>query len=531
MKLISNNIDENHLTEILLEIDKSDEVTICIAFLKISGLIFLLDKLITLKDRTTFYVGKDFYITEPKALSKLYNLGFKVFITNEKGITYHPKIYYLKNKESIVALVGSSNLTSGGLKTNIETSVKLCFDSDSNFDIQFKELFKHFESKSTLINSQEIISDYEKRYLIYRDKHNQADKDFIKEELLLLEEEKKREEERLKKKAERTKPNGERDHKEENLKITPEYLLSWPEKLEEFKLYKKSNNGNPIVNKKHSLYPWYRKQKNLYQAEDENGVKRIPSEHLDLLEKEGFYWGNGKELNSMQKWEIQLSKSIEYSFLKKQSYVWVVWEKRDPNFKYKEQATWCIRQRRRISGKDQKPISPYELRRLKEVNFLFESENEGGVVNQDGFIQHLIDLENLKNKCLKAGIRRWIPSQTDPDPIVAELGGWLADNLTFIRNHTKNGTKPELVKSRSKDLNDLGIDTIIGKEKNNFEFDVLDWLEMKKLYPIENPKGEARKPFVKVLNWESGQRNKYDSAQPWKQKRLVELKIVNLQTM
>ncbi|MBP2282776.1 hypothetical protein H4V97_001094 [Flavobacterium sp. CG_23.5] len=68
-------------------------------------------------------------------------------------------------------------------------------------------------------------------------------------------------------------------------------------------------------------------------------------------------------------------------------------------------------------------------------------------------------------------------------------------------------------------------------EKNNFEFDVLDWLDMKNLYPIENPKGEARKPFVKVLNWESGQRNKYGSAQPWKQKRLVELKIINPQSI
>ena len=137
------------------------------------------------------------------------------------------------------------------------------------------------------------------------------------------------------------------------------------------------------------------------------GFRRLsPCYDYFYRNQENFFWGNPNEIIWMQKWEIQLSKSIEYSFLKKQSYVWVVWEKRDPNFKYKEQATLCIRQRRRISGKDQKPISPYELRRLKEVNFLFESENEGGVVNQDGFIQHLIDLENLKNKCLKAGKRR-----------------------------------------------------------------------------------------------------------------------------
>jgi hypothetical protein len=462
-------------------------------------------------------------LTEPKALSKLYTLGFKVFITNEKGITYHSKIYYLKKKENIVSFVGSSNLTSGGLKTNIETSVKLSFISESKIDIQFKELFEHFETKSTLINNKEIISDYEKRYLIYREKHTKADNEFSAAELLLFEEEKKREEERLKKKLEQKKPKGERDRKEERLKITPEYLLSWPEKFEEFKLYKKSNNGNPIVNKKHSLYSWYRKQKDLYQAQDENGLKRIPSDHFNLLEKEGFYWGNGRELNWMEKWEIQLSKSIEYSFLNKQSYVWVIWENKDPNFKYKEQATWCIRQRRRISGKDKKPISPYELKRLKEVKFLFESENEGGKLKEDDFIEGLIKLSEFKSRRLKEGNRNWLPSQTDKDPIDAELGNWLNDKIDWINTHLKNGTQSEVAEQRRKDFLELGIYVEGGIRRSYFEFHAKNYVEMRRLFPIDNPKGEEREPYAYTLKWATENKNKFDTFPEWRQKRLSEL--------
>ena len=533
MKLLSNNEIVNHKTEISNAIELAEEITICTAFLKYSGLKSLLELINQKKTKTIFFVGTNFYQTEPSALKQLFNNGHTIYLNREKSPTFHPKIFLFRTQNEVKVFIGSANLTSGGLETNIETSIECNTTIDSIFYNDILEQLNYFRTKSKEIEKLETILDYEKRYKVYKEKHQIADKAFEKEEQKIAEAERKREEERLLKIEQEKRKNTASDYdtSRDRFAISDHYKKSWPLFFEEFKQFKIENNGNTIIPSSHKLHNWYKRQREFYGHIDENGIRSILPEHLELLNQENFFWGNPNEIIWMQKWEIQLSKSIEYSFLKKQSYVWVVWEKRDPNFKYKEQATWCIRQRRRISGKDQKPISPYELRRLKEVNFLFESENEGGVVNQDGFIQRLIDLENLKNKCLKAGIRRWIPSQTDPDPIIAELGGWLADNLTFIRNHTKNGTKLDLVKSRSKDLNDLGIDTVIGKEKNNFEFDVLDWLEMKKLYPIENPKGEARKPFVKVLIWESGQRNKYDSAQPWKQKRLVELKIVNLQSM
>ncbi|SEA68422.1 HKD family nuclease [Flavobacterium gillisiae] len=543
MKLLSNNEIVNHKTEISNAIELAEEITICTAFLKYSGLKSLLELINQKKTKTIFFVGTNFYQTEPSALKQLFNDGHTIYLNREKSPTFHPKIFLFRTQNEVKVFIGSANLTSGGLETNIETSIESNTTIDSILYNDILEQLSYFRTKSKRIERLETILDYEKRYKVYKEKHQIADKAFEKEEQKIAEAERKREEERLLKieqeKEKRKNPASDSDTSRDRFAISDDYKKSWPLFFEEFKQFKIENNGNTIIPTSHKLHNWYKRQREFYGHIDENGIRAILPEHLELLNKENFFWGNPNEIIWMEKWENKLARLDTYCKSINQEFAWIKVDKKNKQNPLNDLAQWCMDQRLRLAQLEneknyktkKRKITEYEIKRLKEIKFLTESENEGGVVNQDGFIQHLIDLENLKNKCLKAGIRRWIPSQTDPDPIVAELGGWLADNLTFIRNHTKKGTKPELVKSRSKDLKDLGIDTIIGKEKNNFEFDVLDWLEMKKLYPIENPKGEARKPFVNVLNWESGQRNKYGSAQPWKQKRLVELKIVKLQSM
>ena len=83
MRLITNQNTETHLTEILRAIESSDEIIICVAFLKCSGLNYLIEKLNIKKRQTIFYVGLDFYLTEPMALRQLLNFGHKVFLTEK----------------------------------------------------------------------------------------------------------------------------------------------------------------------------------------------------------------------------------------------------------------------------------------------------------------------------------------------------------------------------------------------------------------------------------------------------------------
>src|SRR5690606_15838652 len=306
------------------------------------------------------------------------------------------------------------------------------------------------------------------------------------------------------------------------LTITKEYLESWPDKFEEFKTWKKRNNGNPIVSKHDKLHKWYQTQKNLYNYIDENGERLIPKKHLELLNEEGFYWENGKDLSSIRQWEENLGKCMEYSFLKNQPYVWVTWEKKDPNFKYKKYAHWCIRQRRRIKGEDQKPITDYELKRLREVNFLFEDSNENRSYKEDDFIENLIKLSEFKNSKLENGDRKWLPSQTDKNVKVAELGNWLNDSLEWIKRQLAIDPENKIALDREKEFLELGIYKE-GVFKSYFEANFNEYIEMRKKYPIDNPTGEERKPYKEILKWATENKSRYDKFPEWRQKRLKEI--------
>src|SRR5690606_14791881 len=195
---------------------------------------------------------------------------------------------------------GSANLTNGGMNSNIESSVLLDFKLGSTFDTQLNAQIELLKEISTLVENCEPIDEYEELYKIFHLTQEESNSKFLKEE---------------KKVKQKRKPKT-------NIKkrptLTNEYLNQWPEKFEEFKIYKKKNNGNPIVSKHDKPHKWYQKQNDRYNYIDEDGKRLIPDEHLELLKSEDFYWGNGNDLRSIRTWEENLGKCMEYSFLKKQ---------------------------------------------------------------------------------------------------------------------------------------------------------------------------------------------------------------------
>ncbi|WP_394777141.1 phospholipase D-like domain-containing protein [Flavobacterium sp.] len=536
MRLISNQESEKHLSEIIKALENADEIIICTAFLKMSGLNFLIEK-INLKDfKTIFYVGTNFYQTEPAALKKLYSDGHTIFLNTNKKPTFHPKIFYFKNEKNITVFVGSSNLTSGGLLTNVETSIEITSNSESIINSDLKRLFESFNHTSNHINNIQIILDYERRFDLYKKKHKAADIEFKNEEQLIIEEERKREEERLKKEEEERlkKENKKKPSKpklrrssENRLVITPEYLKTWPSIFEEFKEFRKLNNGNPIVPKKHKLHTWYIKQKFLYKSIDENGNRYIPPLHLELLNNETFYWGNPNELQWMLKWENHLKLSIEYSNSKKLPYTWVTVQKNNPKFKYKAEAQWCMDQRMRLKGEWKKrKITEYEIKRLKEAKFLEASDSDSRNINEDALINNLILISELKKERLSQGIRRWLPSQTDKDPKIAKLGNWLNDKIEAIKKEKKQESQRNITTETEEELIEIGIDIEFGFSKTYFEDNVKEYFEMKKLYPLDNPTGEERKKYSYILQWLANNRTKFETYPLWRKARLKELGLV-----
>ncbi|MBI4317350.1 MAG: hypothetical protein HY675_02575 [Chloroflexi bacterium] len=124
----------DHVAELLARTaDRFDTVRIAVAFAKASGVGILFDHLRAFPspDRTLdVTVGVNHRGTSRQGLELLLKTGASVNIFNNPGGgTFHPKLYLFErtNTEG-VALVGSNNLTRGGLYENYELSVRLDYD-------------------------------------------------------------------------------------------------------------------------------------------------------------------------------------------------------------------------------------------------------------------------------------------------------------------------------------------------------------------------------------------------------------------
>lgn len=129
----------NHLIELL---DSSDYHTlnIAVAFAKNSGVLRIKDSLERFRERggvVNAYVGIDLGVTSYEALSALLVCTDSLGVVHaEKGQTFHTKIYQFLGEKRGLIVVGSHNLTGGGLWTNFESSALIPIDKSSADDIK-----------------------------------------------------------------------------------------------------------------------------------------------------------------------------------------------------------------------------------------------------------------------------------------------------------------------------------------------------------------------------------------------------------
>lgn len=124
----------NRLKE-LLDSTEYHTLNISVAFAKNSGVLRIKDSLEKFRGRggiVNVYVGVDLGGTSYEALTALLICTDSLNVVHsEKGQTFHTKIYNFLGLNKGLIVVGSHNLTGGGLWTNFESSVIIPVDNSS----------------------------------------------------------------------------------------------------------------------------------------------------------------------------------------------------------------------------------------------------------------------------------------------------------------------------------------------------------------------------------------------------------------
>jgi HKD family nuclease len=108
--------------------DRFSEFRLIVAYAKTGPLYRLRELLEQWRDRGNrieAISGIDQQGTSREALELALELFHSVYVTQESGITFHPKIYLFKGKTAARAFIGSNNLTVGGTEKNFEAAIQL----------------------------------------------------------------------------------------------------------------------------------------------------------------------------------------------------------------------------------------------------------------------------------------------------------------------------------------------------------------------------------------------------------------------
>lgn len=128
---------------ILEELEQADSIRLAMAFCHMTGWLKLQSGISKCKGTVQLITGLDFFQTEPTLLRTWNRLNVKLgfrprLMTSESGI-FHPKVLIVSKAAIQFALVGSGNLSEGGLRKNIE-----CFVYTVN-ELHLQHLIKWFD--------------------------------------------------------------------------------------------------------------------------------------------------------------------------------------------------------------------------------------------------------------------------------------------------------------------------------------------------------------------------------------------------
>ena len=166
----------------VLDSDEFSELYICVAFSRVGALQRIrpgLDKFNRRDGRVKAVFGVDHMGTSRQALEFALNHFDEVFVCHHPSpfVTFHPKIYSAVGALAADMLIGSSNLTSGGLETNFEAGVRLRYRLPEEQQLYhdaisgFREILGH---PNTLRLDGDLLAALDARRLLLDEESNQG---------------------------------------------------------------------------------------------------------------------------------------------------------------------------------------------------------------------------------------------------------------------------------------------------------------------------------------------------------------------
>ncbi|MBE0415041.1 MAG: hypothetical protein IBX36_00665 [Dehalococcoidia bacterium] len=128
----ADNVTQKLLATLASKLPYAQELKFAVAFVSSSGLALIepyLRQCLERSGQAEFLVGLDLLTTEPKALKILHEMsqaGLPITCfcysdpSRPSASIYHPKLYLTATEDEATIVIGSSNLTKGGLKDNVE---------------------------------------------------------------------------------------------------------------------------------------------------------------------------------------------------------------------------------------------------------------------------------------------------------------------------------------------------------------------------------------------------------------------------
>src|SRR4030042_458735 len=172
------------------ELQSADSTRIAVAFLKHSGLKVIEDSLLYCLNNNAnveIIAGLDFKNTDPQSIHYLIKLqkkvkGIKFYcygdsMEHKTRVVFHPKIYLFSKGHETTGIIGSTNLTRGGLLTNLEVNVVI----KENKPIYFSQLEAIYNSvkftDSVFAPDEEYLAGYSEVYKAFLKNEERASKD------------------------------------------------------------------------------------------------------------------------------------------------------------------------------------------------------------------------------------------------------------------------------------------------------------------------------------------------------------------